>query len=89
MSFVHPSFRLTRSILLFHIIQLFKMFCKGLFTTLALAASAMAITYKGHDLSSVTQMEDAEGATFKNTAGTTESVEAILGAGGMNAVRLR
>lgn len=65
------------------------MLARSLLPLLALAASSTALTYKGHDLSSVPIMEDTEGATFYNAAGSAEAVEDILGAGGMNAVRLR
>jgi arabinogalactan endo-1,4-beta-galactosidase len=49
---------------------------------------ADAIT-KGHDLSSVGLMETAQGAKWISTSGTTTTIESILGAGGMDAVRLR
>jgi arabinogalactan endo-1,4-beta-galactosidase len=50
--------------------------------------SAAAFT-KGHDLSSVGYMETDKGVTWYNQNGQVESVEAILGAGGMQSVRLR
>jgi arabinogalactan endo-1,4-beta-galactosidase len=46
--------------------------------------------YKGHDLSSLTILEEG-GCIYKDTTrnNETRSAEAILGDGGMNAVRLR
>lgn len=44
---------------------------------------------KGHDLSSAVYMETNEGVTWYNEAGTKASIESILGAGGMQSVRLR
>lgn len=44
--------------------------------------------YKGFDLSSLKIMEDG-GAVYKNLDNVTTPVEQILGAGGMNIVRLR
>jgi arabinogalactan endo-1,4-beta-galactosidase len=47
-----------------------------------------AIVY-GHDLSSAGIMEAQEGASWYTTAGTKSTIEGILGAGGMQSVRLR
>lgn len=56
-------------------------------TFLALAAYAVAaITYKGYDLSSLSMMEDDEGATFYTGSGTKSTAESILGG---NSARLR
>lgn len=59
----------------------------------ALVASVLCPTNaaltKGHDLSSVALMESSQGAKWLSTAGKTTTIETILGAGGMNAVRLR
>ncbi|GMF15334.1 unnamed protein product [Phytophthora lilii] len=49
---------------------------------------ASALT-KGHDLSSVGLMETEQGANWISTSGNTTTIEAILGAGGMDTVRLR
>jgi arabinogalactan endo-1,4-beta-galactosidase len=51
-------------------------------------STATALT-KGHDLSSVGLMETAQGANWISTSGNTTTIESILGAGGMDAVRLR
>ncbi|PQE09081.1 arabinogalactan endo-14-beta-galactosidase protein [Rutstroemia sp. NJR-2017a BVV2] len=61
-----------------------------LFTSLlALAPSAFAaLTYKGVDWSSVA-VEEASGYSYKNTAGTTQPLETILKASGVNTVRQR
>lgn len=45
-----------------------------------------ALTYKGVDWSSVKVEEDA-GYTYKTTSGTTEALETILKASGVNTVR--
>ncbi|EEY56388.1 arabinogalactan endo-1,4-beta-galactosidase [Phytophthora infestans T30-4] len=50
--------------------------------------TAAALT-KGHDLSSVSLMETSQGANWISTSGSTTSIESILGAGGMDTVRLR
>lgn len=50
--------------------------------------TASALT-KGHDLSSVGLMETSQGANWISTSGNTTTIESILGAGGMDAVRLR
>ncbi|KAI9740327.1 MAG: hypothetical protein M1834_004906 [Cirrosporium novae-zelandiae] len=66
------------------------MFSKCLPIALALVATAnAALTYTGHDLSSLKLMEDGQGANFYTEDGTSSSAEDILGDGGMNAVRLR
>ncbi|KAL1645157.1 hypothetical protein SLS58_003862 [Diplodia intermedia] len=44
---------------------------------------------KGHDLSSVGYMETDQGATWLTESGSTSTIEDILGAGGMDSVRLR
>lgn len=63
------------------------MFLRGFIPCLALAAESVAtITYKGYDLSTLSTMEDAEGATFYTTSGTKTTAEAILGG---NSARLR
>ncbi|CAH0481554.1 unnamed protein product [Peronospora belbahrii] len=49
---------------------------------------AEALT-KGHDLSFVTLMETKQGANWIPTSGKHTSIESILGAGGMDTVRLR
>ncbi|KAG3113758.1 hypothetical protein PI124_g5489 [Phytophthora idaei] len=50
---------------------------------------ATAALVKGHDLSSVGLMETSQGANWISTSGNTTSIESILGAGGMDTVRLR
>ncbi|KAE8969942.1 hypothetical protein PR003_g28545 [Phytophthora rubi] len=59
----------------------------------ALVASVLCPTNaaltKGHDLSSVALMESSQGAKWLSAAGKATTIETILGAGGMNAVRLR
>lgn len=69
---------------------------KYLKTALLLAGSLAASVFntataltKGHDISSVGIMETQEGAHWLNAKGTNTSLEKILGAGGMEAVRLR
>lgn len=51
-------------------------------------SSVHALTYKGVDWSSVTVEEDA-GITYKTVSGTTEALEDILVASGVNTVRQR
>ncbi|KAE9040301.1 hypothetical protein PR003_g5374 [Phytophthora rubi] len=53
-----------------------------------LVGGAQALT-KGHDLSSVAVMENEQGTVWYNTAGKQAAIEDILGAGGMDSVRLR
>lgn len=56
-------------------------------SSLALARGLdAALTYKGVDWSSVVVEEDA-GYTYKTTSGTTEPLETILKASGVNTVR--
>lgn len=50
--------------------------------------SKAALTYKGVDWSSVA-VEEAAGRTYKNSAGTTQPLETILKASGVNTVRQR
>ncbi|KAG8868883.1 hypothetical protein FRB98_003163, partial [Tulasnella sp. 332] len=50
--------------------------------------SHAALTYKGVDWSSVA-IEEAAGRTYKNSAGTTQPLETILKASGVNTVRQR
>jgi arabinogalactan endo-1,4-beta-galactosidase len=54
------------------------------------AANVAEFFYKGHDLSSLKACEDS-GTTYKDVskANQTRPAEDILGAGGMNTVRLR
>ncbi|KAJ5514776.1 Glycoside hydrolase superfamily [Penicillium fimorum] len=52
------------------------------------ASTAATLTYNGADISSLLVEEDA-GISYKNTAGTTEKLEAILSASGVNSVRQR
>lgn len=59
----------------------------ALLPVFALSAHA-ALTYKGVDWSSTTVVE-AAGTTFKTTSGTTEALETILKASGVNTVRQR
>jgi hypothetical protein len=47
-----------------------------------------SLTFKGVDWSSVA-LEEAAGYTYKNTAGTTEALETLLKASGVNTVRQR
>ena len=56
---------------------------------LATIGGVSAAISKGHDLSSVAQMENSEGATWLTTSGQQTSIEGILGSGGMDSVRLR
>ncbi|KAK7527102.1 family 53 glycosyl hydrolase [Phyllosticta citriasiana] len=53
------------------------------------AIGSAAAFYKGHDLSSAGYMETAQGANWISASGSTSTIEAILGAGGMDSVRLR
>lgn len=63
------------------------MFSHVTFPFLALAASSLAaVTYKGYDLSTLSMMEEDEGATFYTTSGSSSTAEAILGG---NSARLR
>lgn len=52
------------------------------------ATANAALTYKGVDWSSLL-VEEAAGKTYKNTAGTTQPLETILKASGVNTVRQR
>ncbi|TEY40662.1 hypothetical protein BOTCAL_0429g00070 [Botryotinia calthae] len=62
---------------------------KFFYTVLAFAPQVFAaLTYKGVDWSSVT-VEEKSGYTYKNTAGTTQALETILAASGVNTVRQR
>lgn len=62
---------------------------KLFYTALAFVPQVFAaLTYKGVDWSSVT-VEEAAGYTYKNTAGTTQALETILAANGVNTVRQR
>ncbi|KAF2229658.1 glycoside hydrolase family 53 protein [Viridothelium virens] len=54
----------------------------------AMSGAATAIVH-GHDLSSVTQMEQDQGANWYTTSGQKSTIESILGDGGMDSVRLR
>ncbi|GMF29606.1 unnamed protein product [Phytophthora fragariaefolia] len=51
-------------------------------------STAVALT-KGHDLSSVGLMESKQGTKWISTSGNATTIESILGAGGMDTVRLR
>ncbi|KAK8191800.1 family 53 glycosyl hydrolase [Phyllosticta capitalensis] len=55
---------------------------------MAAIGSASAF-YKGHDLSSAGYMETDQGAVWKSASGSESTLEAIMGAGGMDSVRLR
>ncbi|KAG6610997.1 putative beta-galactosidase [Phytophthora cinnamomi] len=55
----------------------------------ALVVDAVQALTKGHDLSSVAVMEKEQGTVWYNTAGKQAAIENILGAGGMDSVRLR
>ncbi|TGO24103.1 hypothetical protein BPAE_0112g00220 [Botrytis paeoniae] len=62
---------------------------KFFYSVLAFAPQVFAaLTYKGVDWSSVT-VEEQSGYTYKNTAGTTQALETILKASGVNTVRQR
>ncbi|KAE9026180.1 hypothetical protein PF005_g3566 [Phytophthora fragariae] len=51
--------------------------------------TATAALANGHDLSSVSIMETAEGAKWISTSGNITTIETIFSEGGMDAVRLR
>lgn len=53
-----------------------------------LSAASAALTYKGVDWSSV-EVEENNGQTYKTTSGTTEALETILAASGVDTVRQR
>ncbi|EGZ21790.1 putative beta-galactosidase [Phytophthora sojae] len=55
----------------------------------ALLVDGVQALVKGHDLSSVAVMEKEQGTVWYNTAGKQAAIEDILGAGGMDSVRLR
>ncbi|KAF2218519.1 family 53 glycosyl hydrolase [Elsinoe ampelina] len=57
-------------------------------TLLSVTLGANAFS-KGFDLSSTAAMEQAERVTWYNTNGQKQSIEAILGANGMDSIRLR
>ncbi|KAL7694076.1 putative glycosyl hydrolase family 53, glycoside hydrolase superfamily [Plasmopara halstedii] len=59
------------------------------FISIVTKLDPVAALTKGHDLSSVGLMETTKGANWISTDGTTTTIESILGAGGMEAVRLR
>ncbi|CAD6443800.1 21786e98-b92b-4c4c-aecf-58d003601438 [Sclerotinia trifoliorum] len=62
---------------------------KFFYSALAFAPQVFAaLTYKGVDWSSVT-VEEQAGYSYKNTAGTTQAIETILAASGVNTVRQR
>ncbi|KAF7900050.1 hypothetical protein EAF00_004386 [Botryotinia globosa] len=62
---------------------------KFFYSVLAFAPQVFAaLTYKGVDWSSVS-VEEKSGYTYKNTAGTTQALETILKASGVNTVRQR
>ncbi|TGO13108.1 hypothetical protein BTUL_0076g00080 [Botrytis tulipae] len=62
---------------------------KFFYSVLAFAPQVFAaLTYKGVDWSSVS-VEEKSGYTYKNTAGTTQPLETILKASGVNTVRQR
>lgn len=62
---------------------------KFFYSVLAFAPQVFAaLTYKGVDWSSITIEENA-GFSYKNTAGTTQPLETILAASGVNTVRQR
>lgn len=65
------------------------MLTKQLTTLLGGASVASAaLTYKGVDWSSV-EVEEAAGISYKTASGTTEALETILAASGVNTVRQR
>lgn len=69
-----------------------KMLSKTFVNSLPLMACAIhgvAAISKGHDLSSAGYMETEQGATWLSESGSTSTIEDILGAGGMDSVRLR
>lgn len=53
-----------------------------------LSVASAALTYKGVDWSSV-QVEEDSGISYKTSSGTSESLETILAAAGVNTVRQR
>lgn len=53
-----------------------------------IAGAQASLSYKGVDWSSLL-VEEAAGYTYKNTAGTTQPLETILKASGVNTVRQR
>lgn len=57
-------------------------------TSLLLQVTQAALSYKGVDWSSLL-VEEATGKTYKNSAGTTQPLETILKASGVNTVRQR
>ena len=69
------------------------MFLAKTLLALALAAAQVANAattfYHGHDLSSLVLMETTQHATWYSLNGTNSTADVILGAGGMNSVRLR
>ncbi|KAB2581066.1 putative arabinogalactan endo-beta-1 [Lasiodiplodia hormozganensis] len=56
---------------------------------MAYAINGVSALSKGHDLSSAGYMETDQGATWLTESGSTSTIEEILGAGGMDSVRLR
>ncbi|KAJ5500463.1 Glycoside hydrolase superfamily [Penicillium expansum] len=52
------------------------------------ASTSAALTYKGVDISSLL-IEEGKGISYKNVAGTSEKLETILSASGINSVRQR
>ncbi|EKG16734.1 Glycosyl hydrolase 53 [Macrophomina phaseolina MS6] len=68
------------------------MLSKNLISSISLLASTIhgvAALSKGHDLSSAGYMETDQGATWLSESGSASTIEEILGAGGMDSVRLR
>lgn len=65
-------------------------FSSYLLAALSAVGVTTALSYKGHDLSSVKILEDG-GAVYRDTArgNAIRPVEDVLGDGGMNTVRLR
>ncbi|KAJ5959720.1 Arabinogalactan endo-1-4-beta-galactosidase GalA [Penicillium vulpinum] len=51
-------------------------------------STSAALTYKGADISSLL-VEEAAGISYKNVAGTTQKLETIISASGVNSVRQR
>lgn len=51
-------------------------------------AASAALTYRGADISSLI-VEENKGISYKNSAGTTASLESIVAAAGINSVRQR
>ncbi|OJD36414.1 arabinogalactan endo-beta-galactosidase [Diplodia corticola] len=56
---------------------------------MACAFEGVSALSKGHDLSSAGYMETDQGTTWLTESGSTSTIEDILGAGGMDSVRLR